>query len=54
MKNDFTYVCARVCTDRGRHAVSVMDPYGRILGFLDQNDNNGKITKSTRLKYRVT
>jgi hypothetical protein len=24
------------CADRGRHVVSVTDPYGRILAFLDQ------------------
>jgi hypothetical protein len=23
--------------DRGRHVVSVADPYGRILGFLDRS-----------------
>jgi CBS-domain-containing membrane protein len=23
--------------DRGSHVVSVMDPYGRILGFLDRS-----------------
>jgi hypothetical protein len=23
--------------DRGCHVVSVTDPYGRILGFLDRN-----------------
>jgi hypothetical protein len=23
--------------DRGRHVVSVTDPYGRILGFLDRS-----------------
>jgi hypothetical protein len=25
------------CADRGCHAVSVTDPYGRILGFLDRS-----------------
>jgi hypothetical protein len=27
------------CADKGCHVVSVTDPYGRILGFLDINTN---------------
>jgi hypothetical protein len=30
-------VVANVFTDRGCHVVSVTDPYGRILGFLDMS-----------------
>jgi CBS-domain-containing membrane protein len=31
--------------DRGCHMVSVTDPYGRVVGFLDRtnNNNNSKI-----------
>jgi hypothetical protein len=29
--------------NRGSHVVSVTDPYGRILGFLDRNYNQFKI-----------
>jgi hypothetical protein len=28
------------CADRRSYVVSVTDPYGRILGFLDNNNNN--------------
>jgi hypothetical protein len=31
--------------DRGCHAVSVTNPYGRILDFLDQKHSHGKIIK---------
>jgi hypothetical protein len=30
-------VIANVYADRGCHVVSVTDPYGRILGFLDRS-----------------
>jgi hypothetical protein len=30
-------VIANIFADRGCHVVSVTDPYGRILGFLDRN-----------------
>jgi hypothetical protein len=29
-----------IFADRGRRVVSAMNPYGRILGFLDRNNNN--------------
>jgi hypothetical protein len=35
----YTVCCVQVPTfaDRGCHVVSVTDPYGRILGFLDRS-----------------
>jgi hypothetical protein len=30
-------VVANLSADRGCHVVSVTDPYGRILGFLDRS-----------------
>jgi hypothetical protein len=30
-------VIANLFADKGRHVVSVLDPYGRILGFLDRS-----------------
>jgi CBS-domain-containing membrane protein len=34
--------------DKGCHMISVTDPYGRIIGFLDQNWN---ILQGTNLAY---
>jgi hypothetical protein len=35
--------------DRGCHVVSVTDPYGRILGFLDRSRNFFFITANIRM-----
>jgi hypothetical protein len=39
VSNDFCKILHKVPTsaDRGRHVVSVTDPYGRLLGFLDRS-----------------
>jgi hypothetical protein len=38
--------CYKWTPDRGCHVVSVTDPYGRILGFLDRSNYETKEKKS--------